>query len=319
MKSFLQTTEWLEFQGSLGRKVWRFDLPAQAGDGSTISANIIQHDLPFGMNYLYVPHGPEIDFNAIHGSIDHELQAFVSYVKNLAREQKSIFIKIEPLDGKVSEVLHQFKFKKSSKEVQPRRSVILDLDASEEELLAAMHHKTRYNIKVAEKHGIIAKPSHEIDKFWGLLKKTAKRDRFASHEEGYYRKLLEFFSKDKSVQVDLVLALKDERPLSDTRDHALAGALVLTMGDTAYYMHGASDHEHRSLMAPYALHWDIIKYLKEHGVKHYDFWGIDAQKWPGVTRFKLGWGGRQVEYPGAFDMSIRGFWFMMYKILRKIF
>jgi peptidoglycan pentaglycine glycine transferase (the first glycine) len=311
MKSFLQTIEWLEFQNSLGRRTWRFD------DGK-IAANIIRHDLPFGMNYLYIPHGPEIDFNSIQGSIDHELQIFVSYVKNIAREQKSIFIKIEPLDGKVPEVLHQFKFKKSKKEIQPRRSVILDLDKPEEELLGAMHHKTRYNIKVAQKHGIVAKPGPSFDTFWSLLQKTAKRDRFASHEKGYYKKLLESFG-DQSLKIDLMLAMKDERPLSDARDHALAGAIVLTMDDTAYYMHGASDHEYRALMAPYALHWDLIKYLKEHGVKHYDFWGIDAQKWPGVTRFKLGWGGRQIEYPGAFDLSVRGFWFFVYKIVRKIF
>ena len=312
MKSFLQTTEWLKFQESIGRKVWRFD------DGK-ITANIIQHDLPFGMNYLYIPHGPEIHLDQITGGIKNELESFVSYLKNLAREQKSIFIKIEPLQDSVIELLYGAGFRKSSKEVQPHRSVIMDLEKSEDELLSAMHHKTRYNIRVAEKHGIVARPSDDISKFWHLLQKTAKRDRFNSHEKSYYEKLLTFFSNPESIRVDLMLAMKDERPLKNVHDHALAGAIVLTMGDTAYYMHGASDHEFRPLMAPYALHWDIIKYLKAQGVKTYDLWGIDAQKWPGVSRFKLGWGGRQIEYPGAFDMSIRGFWFLVYKIVRKIF
>ena len=335
MKSFLQTTQWLEFQKSLGRKVWRYD----AGG---ITANIIQHDLPFGMNYLYIPHGPVIDFELQRAPSQKEgalCNEFVAYIKELAREEKSIFVKMEPLDDKVPEVLHQFKFKKSAKEIQPKRSVIIDLTQSEEELLAQMHHKTRYNIRVAEKHGIVAKPSDRIDIFWKLLQKTSKRDRFASHHKSYYENLLKFFSADNSIRADLILALKDERPISDVHDHALAGAIILTAGDTAYYMHGASDHDARALMAPYALHWDIIKYLKQQGVAHYDLWGIDHQRWPGVTRFKLGWlgsptratpeapsrrehvgsGGRQIEYPGTFDLSIRSFWFLVYKLLRKIF
>ncbi len=316
MKSFLQTPEWLEFQKSLGRPAWRFD-------DDKVVANIIRHDLPFRMNYLYIPHGPEIHLDQITGGLKNELENFFAYVRKLAREQKSIFVKFEPLEDSTIELIYATSvsrhLKKSSKEIQPKRTVVIDLEKSEDELLAEMHHKTRYNIKVAEKHGIVAKPSKDFDIFWSLLKKTAKRDRFSSHEESYYKKLLEFFAADKSIRIDLVLAVKDERPLTDTRDHALAATLILTAGDTAYYMHGASDLEHRALMAPYALHWDIIKYLKEHGVKQYDLWGIDAQKYPGVTRFKLGWGGRQVEYPGAFDMSIRWFWFLIYKIKNKIF
>ena len=310
MKSFLQTTEWLEFQKSIGRKAWRFD-------NDKITANIIQHDLPFKKNYLYIPHGPEISVDAMSGSIRNELSQFVSYLKNLAREQKSFYIKMEPLDDKVPELMHQFGFKKSYKELQPKRTVVLDLNKSEEELLATMHHKTRYNIKVAEKYGIIAKLSHDLGTFWKLMKKTAQRDKFSAHEKSYYEKLIKFFENNESLKVELMLAVKDERPLRNESDHALAGAIILTHGDTVYYMHGASDHEHRAMMAPYALHWGMIKYLKEQGIQKYDFWGIDAKKYPGVTRFKLGWGGREVEYPGSFDLPISKFWYYSYKLINK--
>ena len=87
------------------------------------------------------------------------------------------------------------------------------------------------------------------------------------------------------------------RPLDNIKDRLIAGAILLTYGDTLYYLHGAMDRNYKSMMAPYILHWQIIKWAKEQGLKHYDLWGIDAQKWPGVTRFKLGWGGRQIEYP----------------------
>src|SRR5687768_13168272 len=110
MASFLQTNEWMEFQKSIGRKAWRFD-------NGKVVANIIQHDLPFGMNYLYIPHGPEINLNQISGGLRNELEHFISHIKNIAKEQKSIFIKIEPLHDSVIELLYPAGFRKSPKEV----------------------------------------------------------------------------------------------------------------------------------------------------------------------------------------------------------
>lgn len=304
MHSFLQSQEWLDFQKSLGRKAWRFD-------NGKIRANIIRHDLLFSKNYLYIPHGPEIDFNAITGTINNEVAQFVAYLKNLAKEERSIFVKIEPLDDKVPEVMHQFKFKRSSKDIQPNKTVIIDLSLPEALLLEQMHHKTRYNIKVAEKHGIQVSPSDDIDAFWKLVKQTTKRDKFSSHSEDYYKQLLKFFNGGNRIRAELVLAYHEDKPI--------AGAIMITFGGTCYYLHGASDYKYRNMMAPYALHWENIKYLKSRGVKYYDLWGIDSVKWPGVTRFKLGWGGEQKEYPGSFDLRTSRFWYFAYQLFRKIF
>ncbi len=313
MKSFLQTIEWLEFQKSIGRKTWRFD------DGKVIT-NIVQHDLPFGMNYLYIPHGPEINFDNITGGLKNELEQFILYIKNLAREQKSIFIKIEPLRDSVIELLYGAGFKKSSKEIQAHKSIVLDIDKPEEELLAGMHHKTRYNVRVAEKNGIIIQSTENVDAFYELLRKTTKRQRFSTHTKEYYKKFFEFFGNaNGQCCAEIILAVHDDRPLQNVHSKPVAGGLMLTYGDTCYYLHGGSDHELRQYMAPYGLHWGMIKFLKTRGIKHYDFGGSETTKWPGITRFKLGWGGRQVEYPGSFDMSIRPLWFFVYKIVRKIF
>ncbi len=304
MRSFLQTTEWLDFQKHIGRKTYRFD------DGK-IRANIIQHVLPFGKNYLYIPHGPEISFDEISGGLKNELSRFVVYLKNLAREQKSIFIKIEPLDDKVIELLHGFGFRKSSKEIQAHKSVVLGLGRSEEELLEGMHYKTRYNIKVAEKNSITVKQGTDIEMFLKLLDKTAERQRFSGHPKDYYKKEFEFFNKEGEIKAELFLAHFNGKPV--------AGGLMFAHGETYYYLHGGSDYEYRQVMAPYALHWHLIKHANGEGFKYYDFGGSETSKWPGITRFKLGWGGRQVEYPGSFDMPISKIWYLIYKIMRKIF
>lgn len=289
----------MEFQKSLGREVFEYE---KGG----ISAKIIKHDLPLGKNYLYIPYGPDMDFNQMIGGFKNPVANFVGWLREEAKMRKSIFVKIEPMTDGVAQVLAEHKFKKSKKEVQPSKTVVIDLSKGEEELLAEMHHKTRYNIGVADRHGVVVGEHSDSDSFLGLLKKTTKRDKFNPHPADYYKKLFDC----RELQTKLYFANHNGKPV--------AAALVLVFGDTGYYLHGASDYEYRSLMAPYALHWHIIKQLKTEGLKQYDFWGIDARKWPGVTRFKLGWGGKTVEYPGSFNLPISKFWYMVYKITQKL-
>ena len=277
MKSFLQSQEWAEFQRSVGRKVF------QVG-----RFYIIKHELPFGKSYLYVP------------ALDSMTNDECRMTNDIAKQENAIFVKVELMDDGIAKELILLGFRHSAKTIQPHRTVVLDLTKSEEELLGAMHHKTRYNIRVAEKHGIAVRESLDIEIFWNLMRKTTARDQFSSHTKEYYKKLLGL--------TKLYVAWQGTTPLT--------AALVLTSDTCAYYLHGASDHAFRSLMAPYALHWEIIKGYKLKAIS-YDFWGIDAKRYPGVTRFKLGWGGREVEYPGAFDLIVSPLCYTAYNILRK--
>ena len=302
MKSFLQSREWLDFQESVGRKVWRCD------DGSS-KAYIIKLNLLFGKNYLYFPHGPEIHLGNIDGGFKNELARFIGFLKNLAREEKSIFVKIEPLADTVIELIYRRGFRRSSKQVQPYRTALINLNLPVDEMLERMHHKTRYNIRLAEKHGIKVELSRDTESFLKLLDKTSERDNFSLHSKSYYKKMLEFLGDRGEIKTDLIMAYHNSVPV--------AGAIILKYRGVGYYLHGASDYKFRSMMAPYALHWEIIKYLKNSGQTHYDFWGINPRKWPGVTRFKLGWGGDLIEHPGSFDLSISRFWYFMYRLARR--
>lgn len=274
MKSFLQSDVWMEFQKSLGREVFEVE-----------GTKIIKHDLPFGKNYLYVPYADT-----------------VPELHDLARREGSIFIKAEPLHDDLAQALVHRGFQKSSKNIQPHKTIILDLSLSEEEILGEMHHKTRYSIRVAERSSVDMRESNDIEVFWKLMEKTTKRNKFSSHPFEYYKKLLKFCK--------LFIAYEDDTPI--------AAAMILIHENHAYYLHGASDHDFRNLMAPYALHWHIIQALQAKRCASYDLWGIDAQKWPGVTRFKLGWGGRTVEYPGAFDLAISKPWYLAYTIYQHV-
>ncbi len=280
--SFLQSAEWEEFQKAVGRKTWRAD-----------GVLIIKHDLSAELSYLYCPRPVDIT------------EKFLLDIERVAKEEHSLFLKIDPL---IDSKLKNLKFK-ASNSIQPKKTVILDLQKSEEELLRGMREKTRYNIRLAERHGVRISP-RPPDVFWDLLKETAERDEFNIHEKSYYEKLLTIKSENFS----------NELFFAEYQGKILATALInfYKPSGAATYLHGASSRENKEVMAPHLLHWRIIQEAKKRGFGHYDLWGIDEKKWPGVTRFKLGFGGSQVEYPEATDIIYRPFWYGFYKLVRRV-
>jgi len=182
-----------------------------------------------------------------------------------------------------------------------------------------MHPKTRYNIGLAERKGVIVAknvrrtPQDDFRVFWQLLEETSAREGFSLHPREYYEKLLGVSSH----------AFSNELFFARHQNTVLAAALVnfyrsSTSIGVATYLHGGSLRDHRELMAPQLLHWEIIKEAKRHGFAQYDFCGIDKDRWPGLTRFKLGFGGEIVEYPHSVDIVYRPMWYGAYRIGRRM-
>lgn len=302
-RSFLQTPEWLMFQKSLGRRVWRLD------DGF-IKANVIRHDVRFEQNYLYIPHGPELNLEIGEG-IRNEVRHLTRALRGLAEQNGSMFIKMEPLHDAVPELLYRsgMRIRPSRRRIQPNRTIVVDLTQSDDDLLSNLHYKTRYNMNLAERRGVTMTESRDVGIFWNLLQKTSEHDDFRTHPRSYYESLLKFFAPGSGpIHTKLYIAWLSGEPI--------AGVLMLEYDRTVYYLHGAMDRAHRAVMAPHLMHWRLMREYKRAGAMAYDFWGIDADRWPGVTRFKKGFGGREIEYPGTFDFTIRPFWHMLYRAFR---
>lgn len=218
-----------------------------------------------------------------------------------ARLKGVVFWRLEPVDKEV-EIGGQ-----PTMPAQPKKTLVLDLTKSNEELLKEMHQKTRYNIKLALRNEVkimVAQPKDFPD-FAKLIEETARRDKFRIHRTAHYQKMIMAGGIFK-----LYLAKKEEQ--------TLAAGIFAFFGDTVTYVHGASASTNRQLMAPYALHWQIIQEAKTAGFKYYDLYGIDNLKWPGVTRFKLGFGGKEKAYPGAFDIIFKSFYYRAYQLLRGV-
>ena len=313
---FLQSWDWAAFQESVGRSVRRREI--FAADGRKIGQfSAIMNDGPLGLQYLYVPRGPL----GVSGA--SETKIALSVFTDELSASGAAFARVE-----LPFVISENPFADSdfvaagfvpAKTMQPAVTSIVNLSESEEALLAAMHSKTRYNIRVGERHGVtVREANHDVAAFAALMKETTERDGFSAHAPSYYEAMLAALQEKThaaGMRVRLFFAEHEGMPV--------AAALTAEYGDTVTYLHGASASSMRNLMAPFLLHWTVMKEAKAAGFRKYDFWGVaptdDAEhSWAGITRFKLGFGGARVSYAGAWELPGKGIWYSLYRYLRRI-
>jgi len=299
MASFMQSPDWQTIQELMGRPTRRL-----------ASVLVIQHDLPLGFHYLYCPRPPQLPVE------------FFTQTVELATKTGSLFLKVDPAEelkiGPSTPLgVKNWKLKVfPSHPLQPRSTLLIECQKSDGELLAGMHPKTRYNIRLAERHGVAVRSvsSHGTDagnQFWQLLVETSRREGFSPHPNAHYQILLDAKSRHE---------FSNELWLAEWQGELLAAAIVnwYRPSNTVTYLHGASSRGHRDKMAPHLLHWRIIQRARERGFPHYDLGGIDPERWPGVSRFKQGFGGREYAYPPSYDMVFRPALYRFYRLQRSI-
>lgn len=306
--TFLQSKFWGEFQKEHGQSCWylgAYDKKELVGIALVVKAN-----LPLGKSYLYCPKGPVVV--AGRGVLNFILDG----IRKLAEKENAIFLRFEPaFEKNYTKVIQEKLNVRPTKEIQPKSTWILDISKSEREILSGMKQKTRYNIHLAEKKELVIRTSREIkdvEIFFNLAQETAKRNGINTHAKGYYIKMMECLSRYNII--DMYLA--------DYQGITIAANLMIYFGETVTYLHGGSNSDHRHLMAPYLLHWEAIKDAKKEGYRIYDFGGVADEsdinhKWSGISRFKRGFGGNQLDSVGTFDLPYNSMWYKIYSIARK--
>ena len=332
---FLQSDEWRKFQESVGRKTYNISCPLpsyghslpQAGErGSYFWANVIEHKLPIVGKYFYIPRGPILE----NQNGNTEIKDCINELIDLAKSNKAGWIRIEPTNEEVLKLIKDninYKIAKAPHDMQPKEILVMDIAKPEEEILAGMKQKTRYNIRLAEKKGVkIIEDRKYMNDFIQLTKIMAKRQKIAVHPEEYYRKMLEVIPND-------ILKLY----IAEYRNRVIAANLVVFYGNTCTYLHGASDDSFRNVMAPHLLQWKQIQDAKKAGCVRYDFGGVKIQprpapslarreikggvnSWVGITRFKLGFAPnvKPIEFPGSYDIIISPFWYSLYRFIQRL-
>lgn len=296
--SFLQSPEWESFQKNLGRSVWRIE-----------NILVVRHAIGRGrFNYLY----------GARPALPEKIESFLAQVGKIAQSEQSIFFRIDRADLASETAAHDAvaAHGRIGRPIQPQRTVALDLSKPEDRLLLAMHEKTRYNIRLAEKKGVMVKKvlrrntKEDFEIFWNLLQITARRNKFHTHGRKHYELLME--TRSPHFSNEFFFAEYQGKPIAAALMNFYQPAFGVP--GVVTYLHGASANEARSIMAPYALHWHIALEAKQRGFGWYDLWGIDEKKWPGLTRFKRGFGGDEIAYAAPVEIIYRPLFAGLYRI-----
>jgi lipid II:glycine glycyltransferase (peptidoglycan interpeptide bridge formation enzyme) len=296
----LQSYEWGELKAKFG---WQPIRLALEDNGKVVAAiSILKREIPYIHHSLfYAPRGPVVNL------FDRELtEALLAAVEEEAEKQHAISLKIDPelpdIPAKQSEnfaLLHKLGFVKSIKQVQPRATILLDLTPDLDSLLKSFETKTRYNIRLAEKKGVVVRQDDSmagIHAFYSIYQETSVRDKFMIHPLKYY----------KAIREEMFANGLGSNFIAYYNDKPIASVIVFNFGSRLWYMYGASSNEYRNVMPNHLLHWEVIKWAKNKGLKTYDLWGIPANPREGhplhgVYRFKQGFNGNAVKFIGAYD------------------
>jgi len=289
---------------------------AARGDPSTawaVGAMLVRRlsrALPLAVGY--VPKGPLLDWS------DEALRLrVIRDLEREARRSRCIFVKIDPdiplgsPEGTaVIELLRRRGWVLSGEQIQYRNTMISDLTPDEAELLTAMKPKWRYNIRLAERSGVVVRDggASDLPAFYAMYAETGARDGFLVRPFEYYRTIWERFLAGSLAHV---LLAEVDRPAADgaASGKPVAGLILFRFGPTAWYFYGASTGQHRDLMPNHALQWAAMRWAKAHGCTRYDWWGapdVLAEGDPmwGVYRFKQGFGGEFTPHIGAWDFPV---------------
>ncbi len=313
----LQGWAWGAFKARHGWQASR--LLFEHGREPVAAASVLRRRLPrLPISILYVPKGPSLDWT------DGELAARVlAELEGLARKKRALFVKIDPdvyypddapafspRPANAPDVAHRLEargWRFSGDQIQFRNTALLDLRRPEDDLLADMKSKTRYNVRLAGRRGVEIRGGNEADleTFHRLYAETAGRQGFAIRPPGYYHDAWESFLEAGAAHL----------LLAETQGETVAGLILFTFGPTAWYMYGASSDRHRRDQPNYLLQWEAIRRAKAAGCTLYDLWGapdelVESDPMWGVYRFKEGLGAQLARGLGAWDFpaSRVGYW-----------
>ncbi len=314
----LQSFEWGEFRKATGVKVVRKGV--FEGKKLITPIQVTIHRAPkLNWRIGYFPKGPMPD--------DNQLDA----LRQIGAENQCLMIKMEPnvgskIDG-LSPQAHAWKeidgWLKSrgcrpGKPLFTKYTFQLDLKETEEKLLKKMHHKTRYNIRLAEKNGVkVVRDNSEANFNWFvklLFEETLTRQGFYAHTPEYFKKL--WLNLKPTGMVHLLRAEWQGQPL--------AIFMVLVFNNKIYYPYGASTREHKELMAPNLLMWEVIKLGKKLNCEQLDMWGALGPKpnekdpWYGFHRYKQGYGGNLIEFLGSYDLVLNQSVYPAYRVMESL-
>lgn len=232
-------------------------------------------------------------------------------LKKLGKEKGLVFIKLEPNTPKSPQLVELMKAAGSvpGKTVFTPTTFWIDLTPSEEDLMKSFQPKTRYNIRLAERNGVVVKEDDSkaaFEKYLELTRETVTRQGFYAHTEKYHRLMWDILKRAGIAHL-LTAVYKGE---------VITTWILFTWRDFLYYPYGASTEKYKNVMANNLVMWESIKFGKKLRLTTFDLWGREEGK--GFTKFKEGYNPKVTEFLGTWDLVINKPLYTIYRLAEKI-
>jgi lipid II:glycine glycyltransferase (peptidoglycan interpeptide bridge formation enzyme) len=303
----LQSGFWGRFKEAHGWKPHSFCVSGGGGDFPLL---VLTRPVLAKLSLAYVPFGPVADPRIGRG-------AFLSDLSRALRPhlpQGTFFLRFDLPWEKKGELPRARGVVKAASDMQPASTVVVDIAPPLEQVLASMKSKTRYNVRLAAKKGVVVQEARpeEMGAWYTLYEETARRDRIGIHARAYYEGLVRA-SAESGLPGPVVRLL-----LARHEGKVLAGNIVAFWRSRAAYLYGASSGEGRNLMPTYALQWEAIRLAKEARCTTYDLFGVPPRPDPshpmyGLYQFKTGFSDCVLERWGTWDAPFRPFAYWLYR------
>ena len=339
---FLQTYEWGQVKAKYGwipyYAVWTDDGKFQVSTNYQLpitnpcvaaalilKKQILSRGFAERLSILYAPKGPLLDWEnaGLRNRVLNDLQSF-------AKKQGAIFLKVDPdivlgrgipqsaddVPDNAGQAMRSELMRRgwvySSDQIQFQNTVLIDLSASKEDILARMKPKTRYNVRLAEKKGVVLRVGtlEDLPMLYKMYAETSVRDGFVIRDEEYYKTAWGIFMRQDGQPSAVPL-------IAEVNGEPVAAIFLFMFAGRAYYVYGMSRNIHREKMSTYLLQWEAMKLAKAGGCTVYDLWGApeifdESDSMWGVYRFKEGLGGEVARTLGAYDFVPNQLWYKLY-------
>jgi len=310
----LQLSGWGDLKSKFG---WSAQRVALTQDGDIVAGVLVLlKPLPMRLGKMaYVPMGGYVTDDSFYPALWDAIKT----------ETGAAFLKLEAgfFLNKDAPDLTSMGFTESPQTVQPPNTIYIDVTADDDGIMKRMNQGTRRKIRKSLKNDILYYEGtrDDLSDFNMLIQETGDRNEFGVHTNKYYEMVYDLFIPEHGV---MLMAKHEDTPL--------VGIMVFALGDTAWYLYGASSREKSNLYATYGIQWQAIQWAKARGCTYYDMWGIPDEDeetleeqfkdrsdglW-GVYGFKRGWGGEVVRSLGTWDKVFNPLVYTAYRTALKL-
>ncbi|HEY4188789.1 MAG TPA: peptidoglycan bridge formation glycyltransferase FemA/FemB family protein, partial [Candidatus Limnocylindrales bacterium] len=170
----------------------------------------------------------------------------------------------------------------------------IDLHADEDALWGDLRKKWRQYVNKARAGGVtvVDAGADRLPEFYSIYRETADRAGFLIRAESAYRDVWDAFAPSGNARL-LFAQAADGVPQ--------ATLLLVRCGPRVVEPYGGMTAAGAESRANYLLKWEAIRSSRDAGATSYDLWGLATG---GIAHFKTGFGGREVQYIGAWDLVL---------------